>query len=272
MFDTLTSFALHWAHSFEVEMIRYLIGAAGVAVVYWALRRWTAPRRIQQRTATFADRRREFFLSVQTVAVFALVGLLTFAGIRGGVIAMHHGPDINLGVLVAQIVAMVVLHDAWFYWMHRGLHLKALFLKAHAAHHKSRTPTSWASYAFAPIESVFESLYVPALLLGISWISPIYPLAIFLFLGHQIARNAIGHSGHELAWPGFTRSRWTGWLTTTTHHDLHHSEGRYNFGLYFTYWDRMMGTEHPRYHEKFERAAQPWIGGAERPQVATEGA
>jgi len=272
MFDTLSSFALHWLRSFEHEMVRYLLGAAGVAVTYWALRRWTAPRRIQKRVATFADRRREFFLSVQTVAVFAVVGLLTFAGIRGGVIAMHHGPDINVGVLAAQVVAMVLLHDAWFYWMHRGLHLKALFLKAHAAHHKSRTPTSWASYAFAPIESAFESLYVPVLLFGISWISPIYPLAIFVFMGHQIARNAIGHSGHELAWPGFTRSRWTGWLTTTTHHDLHHSEGRYNFGLYFTWWDRMMGTEHPRYHEKFEAAAKPWIGGDARAQVAIEGA
>jgi lathosterol oxidase len=272
MFDTLSSFATHWLRSFEQEMVRYLIGAAGVAVTYWALRRWTAPRRIQKRTATFADRRREFFLSVQTVAVFAVVGLLTFAGIRGGVIAMHSGPGINPMVLAAQVAAMVVLHDAWFYWMHRGLHLKALFLKAHAAHHKSRTPTSWASYAFAPIESAFESLYVPVLLFGISWISPIYPLAVFVFMGHQIARNAIGHSGHELAWPGFTRSRWTGWLTTTTHHDLHHSEGRYNFGLYFTYWDRLMGTEHPRYHERFEAVAQPWVGGRTQGQIATEGA
>jgi sterol desaturase/sphingolipid hydroxylase (fatty acid hydroxylase superfamily) len=40
------------------------------------------------------------------------------------------------------------------------------------------------------------------------------------------------------------------------HHDLHHSEGRHNFGLYFTWWDRMMGTEHPDYHARFETVAQ----------------
>ncbi|MDB5704262.1 MAG: sterol desaturase, partial [Sphingomonas bacterium] len=57
------------------------------------------------------------------------------------------------------------------------------------------------------------------------------------------------------AWSGFTRSPLTGWLTTTTHHDLHHSEGRHNFGLYFTWWDRWMGTEHPKYHARFENIA-----------------
>ena len=47
------------------------------------------------------------------------------------------------------------------------------------------------------------------------------------------------------------------WLTTVTHHDLHHSESRWNFGLYFTWWDRWMGTEHPRYKEEFRKNARP---------------
>ena len=48
-------------------------------------------------------------------------------------------------------------------------------------------------------------------------------------------------------------NRWTGWWNTTTHHDLHHSSGNTNFGLYFTWWDRWMGTEHPRYREEFRK-------------------
>lgn len=35
-----------------------------------------------------------------------------------------------------------------------------------------------------------------------------------------------------------------------THHDMHHTSGNSNFGLYFTWWDRMMGTEHPQYLAK----------------------
>jgi len=157
-----------------------------------------------------------------------------------------------------EFVAIVIAHDAYFYWMHRALHLKALFRRAHMTHHMSRTPTPWAAYSFAPIEAAFEAAFLPLFLL----IVPFHALVVLAFLIHQIIRNAIGHSGHELAWSGFTRSRWTGWLTTTTHHDLHHSEGRHNFGLYFTWWDRMMGTEHPRYHEKFEAIAAQGIDTA----------
>ncbi len=47
------------------------------------------------------------------------------------------------------------------------------------------------------------------------------------------------------------------WLTTTTHHDLHHGGERANYGLYFTWWDRWMGTESPHYHAAFARA----VGG-----------
>jgi len=242
-------------HSIEIEFTRYMIGAAGLTILYALLHRWIAHRRIQTRAATFADRAREFGQSVQTICVFAVVNLITFALVRAGIIPIERQAD-NLLILFVQILAMIVLHDFWFYWMHRSLHHKWLFRRAHATHHISRTPTSWAAYSFAPIEAVAEAIYIPFMLLILSWIMPLYGLAIFIFLGHQIARNVIGHSGFELAWPGFTRSRLTGWMTTTTHHDLHHTEGRYNFGLYFTWWDRIMGTEHPRYHEKFEAVAR----------------
>jgi sterol desaturase/sphingolipid hydroxylase (fatty acid hydroxylase superfamily) len=254
MTEALSSFGLHWWHSVRLEGARYLFGAAGVTLIYWLLRRWTAPRRIQTRQATMADRRREIRHSASTIVIFGLIGLIGFSLQKAGMIRLDRG-SVVLGILLAQIVVMAVMHDAWFYWMHRSLHLRMLFRRAHATHHLSRTPTSWAAYAFAPIEAVTESIYIPFMLVVVSQVTPVYPLAVFLFLGHQIARNAIGHSGHELAWSGFTRSRWTGWLTTTTHHDLHHTEGRYNFGLYFTWWDRMMGTEHPKYHERFEAVA-----------------
>ena len=250
-YDLLIDIGARILRSVRIEFIRYIAGAAGVAILYWLIRRWIEPRRIQPRHATLADRGREFRQSMETLFVFALVNLSTFAMVRAGWIAINRGtPDITL--MLVQIAAFVVLHDAWFYWMHRTLHHKSLFRRAHYAHHLSRTPTSWAAYSFAPLEAIAESAYIPVMFLGLSWIAPIQPWAVFLFLGHQIARNAIGHSGFELAWSGFTRSPWTGWLTTTTHHDLHHTEGRYNFGLYFTWWDRWMGTEHPRYHERFE--------------------
>ena len=250
----LIRFARHMEQGISIELIRYLAGAGGVALAVWLGRGMIAHRRIQTRRAQPGEVVRELRQSLWTLVVFALVDLLTVALIVAGVIRMAPGPGSVLAI-GTQVIALIVLHDAWFYWMHRALHAPALFRVMHMAHHRSRTPTSWAAYSFATGEAVTEALVIPAMFLIIAALAPVQQWAVFIFLGHQIARNAIGHSGHELAWSGFTRNPWTGWLTTTTHHDLHHSEGRHNYGLYFTWWDRWMGTEHPRYHERFEAVA-----------------
>jgi sterol desaturase/sphingolipid hydroxylase (fatty acid hydroxylase superfamily) len=39
------------------------------------------------------------------------------------------------------------------------------------------------------------------------------------------------------------------YLNTVQHHDLHHRHPRLHFSLYFTHWDRLMGTLHPSYDE-----------------------
>lgn len=246
----------HGADMFVIEMTRYLVAAGSVTLLLWLARAWTLPRRIQDRIAGWSDRRREFVNSMISGTIFALNAMFTLAMIDAGVFSLSLAvPPLWLGLV--EIAGLVIAHDAYFYWMHRGLHSRAMFRRAHLEHHLSRTPTPWAAYSFAPLEAVFEAAFVPLVLT----LFPLHGLVLVAFLLHQISRNVLGHMGHELAWPGFTRSRWTGWLTTTTHHDLHHSEGRYNFGLYFTWWDRMMGTEHPRYHDAFETAALPWFGG-----------
>lgn len=248
---TLPHIAYHIIAGIEIETMRYFFGAAGVALVCWLFARVITHRRIQTRRATNADRWRELRQSLWAISVFAVVDVIAVVLMALGVITIRRGPT-DLATVLWQVATLTVLHDTYFYWMHRTLHHRALFRMMHATHHISRTPTSWAAYSFATGEAAFEAVIVPVMLAGLSFVAPVEPWAVFIFLGHQIARNAIGHSGFEFAWSGFTRSRWTGWLSTTVHHDLHHSEGRYNFGLYFTWWDRWMGTEHPHYHARFE--------------------
>ena len=52
-----------------------------------------------------------------------------------------------------------------------------------------------------------------------------------------------------------SRGRFTGLHTTTTHHNQHHRRFSSNYGLYFTFWDRAMGTLHADYHAEFDRVA-----------------
>lgn len=84
---------------------------------------------------------------------------------------------------------------------------------------------------------------------------PLHEIVIFLFLALMIIRNAMGHSGIE-----FHHHQWTDGpmdaLTSVTHHDMHHQNFKGNFGLYFTWWDRWMGTELPNYKSTFKAALQ----------------
>jgi sterol desaturase/sphingolipid hydroxylase (fatty acid hydroxylase superfamily) len=259
MIDSLNDLARHWGNTYLLDFGRYLIAAALVSGLVLALGRWGEARRIQQRRASFADRRREFLNSARTAVIFAANGTGVYVLARTGMATIIEGTP-SLWIGLAEFVAIVVAHDAYFYWMHRGLHTRAMFRRAHATHHQSRTPTAWAAYSFAPLEAVFEAVFLPLFLLLV----PMHVVIIVAFVLHQIGRNALGHAGHELMPSGFTR-HWLGrWFTTTTHHDLHHSEGRHNFGLYFTWWDRMMGTEHPDYNARFEAVAQKTRMGLSR--------
>ena len=246
-------FLVNWPRIFFFESMRYIFAALVVLGLLAIVERSKRKRRIQERQASRADRKRERRNSIRSLAIFAIGGVGTFGFIKSGLAPTQSGlPDWPVALL--EFALIVVAHDAYFYWMHRGLHWRRMRGFAHSVHHLSKTPTVWAAYSFSMREAVLEGAFLPCFIL----IVPFHEVMIVAFLVHQILRNVVGHCGHELAWPGFSRSPWTGWLTTTTHHDLHHCRGRWNFGLYFTWWDRWMGTEHPQYNEAFDRVAKTW--------------
>jgi uncharacterized protein (DUF2147 family) len=142
---------------------------------------------------------------------------------------------------------MVITHDAYFYWTHRLIHDPRLFRTFHRRHHRSHNPSPFTAYSFDLGEAAINALFVPLWMLTVPTQWPI----VGLFMLHQIARNTIGHSGYEL-FPARRDGRpLLDFLTSVTHHDIHHAEAGWNYGLYFTWWDRLMGTEHPDYHARF---------------------
>ncbi len=241
-----------WLTVFAFDTLRYLIGAGTVSIVlYVLLKQWSEGRRIQTRRTSRADIRREVTYSLLTTSVYASVALFTVAAMERGWLKNYesfseHG--ITYGVI--SLPLLLVLHDTYFYWVHRAMHHPALFRWTHRVHHLSRTPSPWAAYSFAPMEALAMALFMPIMLALI----PLHGLVIFVFLSFMILRNAMGHSGVE-----FHHREWVDspmdFMTTTTHHDMHHQKFSGNFGLYFTWWDRWMGTELSGYKEAFRRAA-----------------
>jgi len=246
-FSTIvTELGTIWATIFSWDFGRYLVGGGGIFLLVWVLLgRRLQSRKIRAKTPKPKQMWAEFKASAITAAVFGLVGTISHMGVTSGFLQPIYGEISEYGwaYFLFSLVAVIVLHDAYFYWTHRLMHVRAVLKRAHYLHHRSHNPTPWAAYSFDMVEAAVQAAFVPIFL----FFFPLHGLAMFLFLAHMIIRNGMGHSGYEL----FPR-RWAvhpifGWLTLVTHHDMHHENGNYNFGLYFSWWDRLMGTEHPDY-------------------------
>ena len=240
-----------------------------MAAVAWAATRfaWGRSRKIQSRQASAADIRREFIASVQTCVVYFGVTIVMIWGVGAGVFQRIEG-SLGLGTDLAILVGIIVAHDAYFYWVHRAMHHRRLFKFFHRHHHRSITPTPFAAYSFALPEAVVMAAFVPLWQLFVA--TP--GVVLFTFLNWQIIRNVMGHSGIELFPRWWLASPLTRWINTTTHHDLHHNGGfNTNYGLYFTWWDRLMGTEHVDYHARFDAVvARPADATAALPPSARQ--
>jgi len=63
----------------------------------------------------------------------------------------------------------------------------------------------------------------------------------------------MGHLGYELYPKKFMQSGWSRFFNSSTHHNMHHSKFKGNFGLYFRFWDKWMGTEFKDYETTFNQ-------------------
>ena len=253
LLTSLTSYASEvYPFILQGDLIRYVAGAGGTfLVVNTLLASWLVRRKIREERPDWFQMTREIVASLRTVVIFSLVGLAIALSKQLGWLAIYDDPlERGLPYFLFNLFVLIVLHDAWFYWTHKIMHRPGLFRWFHRLHHRSYNPSPWTSYAFDAGEALLNAIYLPLALL----LMPTSLFAAFLFTAHMMLRNAIGHCGYEV-FPARRDGRpLVGWLTTVTHHDLHHARPRYNFGLYFTWWDRLMGTEDPTYHAAFARA------------------
>ncbi|WFL76618.1 sterol desaturase family protein [Altererythrobacter arenosus] len=256
LFDKI---AEHMLDVMYFDLFRYIVTASVMFAIIVIFKGWAERRRIQERRAKREDYLREISSSIRTVFFFGITTLSTLFLREAGIIRFHFD-SFPIAIMLLQAVAMILAHDTYFYWMHRALHTRALYQATHLHHHKSRTPTPWTAYSFSVWEAIAEAAFVPLYLLATSLLGVAYiGMAILVFIWFQIIRNVMGHAGVEVMPAGWVDNKWVGWINTTTHHDLHHSTFNHNFGLYFTWWDRWMGTEHPQYKERFRAVAKPLV-------------
>ena len=242
-----------WMAELVPTLTRYAIFAVAVWFTLWVvLRGVLRARKIRSETPPLRQLATEFAVSLRSMAIFATVAVLVYFAAQAGLYPLA---DMAAGWgqawLWTCVVIGIVAHDAYFYWVHRLMHDPRLFRRVHRRHHRSHNPSPFTAYSFDVTEAV--------LMIGFPLLWPlVFPSpweAMQWIMLHQIVRNTLVHSGYELRPARADGRPWFDFLTTTTHHDLHHGQAGYNYAAWFTWWDRWMGTEHPEYLARYQKAA-----------------
>jgi len=228
---------------------RYTMVAGIAFVLFYLVLRYTGWFvKIQEKFPGSKDYRREVFYSLTSIIIFGLVVLFILAIPRAYTRFYPDIEDFGWGYYMLSFVLMTLLHDTYFYWTHRLMHHPRLFRWFHLVHHKSTNPSPWAAYAFHPLEAIVEA----GIYIIIVFTIPVHKSALGVFFLFSIIYNVYGHLGYELYPKGFDR-HWLGkWINTSVNHNLHHKYFTGSYGLYFTFWDRVMRTLHRRYNDSFE--------------------
>ena len=226
----------------------FIFAGSAFLLFYFILKKPMWFRKVQKKLPKVNDYGRDILYSLITVTIFATAGLLIAFVWRPYTNLYNDIDQYGMAYYLFTWVWMFFLHDTYFYWMHRLMHQPVLFKHVHLVHHKSTNPSPWTAYAFHPFEAVAEVGILPL----IAFTLPVHFPALGFFFLFQIIYNVYGHLGFELYPKGFNK-HWLGrWVNTSVAHNLHHKGFRGNYGLYFLFWDRLMGTLRSDYDSTFD--------------------
>ena len=248
-YTNLLTFATTTTLLFLLIAFRYVLISGIFFVAFYVL----DPKGFESRKIfpKHRDRRQykmEVKWSIITSAIFAISGTFMFVLWQEGYTKVYE--DLNeygWWYIPVSFIVATLIHETYYYWLHRWMHKPKIYRLIHKRHHESHITSPWTSFSFHPVEGILQSVVVPVIILFV----PMHYFTIMALLVFMTISSAINHCNVEIYPKGFYK-HWLGkWLIGATHHSLHHTQYRFNFGLYFTFWDKWMKTESEKYKTDF---------------------
>jgi Delta7-sterol 5-desaturase len=231
----------------------FLVAGLFHAIFYvWFRDRWQQ-RKLGMKPYSKLQFRKEVRWSMITASLFSVAGALTVLLWQQGYTKIYL--DVHAygwWYLPVSLLASMLVHETYYYWVHRWMHRPVIFRLVHRVHHDSNTTSPWTAFSFHPLEGALQAIILPVTLM----ILPMHPYVILTQLTLMTLSSVINHLDIEIYPKKFHRHAIGKWLIGATHHSLHHKQFRYNFGLYFTFWDKWKRTESPAYDDVFVKATE----------------
>jgi Delta7-sterol 5-desaturase len=245
------SFGFYGIAFFGIILFRYFLVAGGTYLFFHSpfSQAFIHPR-LQYRSPSWHSIRHDINLSVLSAGVFALAAAFIMSAYGWNLTRLYSDPhQYGLWYLGLSYGALLVLQDTYFYFTHRLFHHPMLFRWLHQGHHRSRYPTPWTSFAFDPLEAIVQSLF----LIGIVFVIPLHFITLIAVLMTMTIWAVINHLGIDQLSLSFPH-HWLGrWVIGSAHHSVHHLKYTVHYGLYFTFWDKLCGTQDLNYEKKLDQ-------------------
>lgn len=236
--------------AFAINSRYFFFAGMAFLLLYVIFKTKFSPFKIQKKYPANKDYLRELLFSLLSMTIFTAVATSVFTILKPYTQLYKNISDYGWWYYGFSIVMMMFIHDTYFYWLHRAMHHPLLYRSVHLVHHQSTNPSPWTAYAFHPLEAICEA----AIIVIIAMVMPAHHTAIILFFLFQIIYNVYGHSGFEFYPKNIIKHPIGKWLNTSVSHNQHHHYFNGNYGLYFLFWDRLMGTMREDYEKEFEEA------------------
>ena len=209
----------------------------------WA-NRWLGKKQVDKK---------QFYTEVKwsliTAVIFSFAGSITAIIWQKGFTKLYIDvKDYPLWYLPVSLIISMLIHETYYYWLHRWMHQPKIFKVLHKVHHDSSTTSAWTAFSFHPLEGLLQAIILPLTIIFI----PMHLYVLIFQLTLMTFSSVINHLEIETYPTNFHKHFIGRWLIGATHHSLHHKQFKYNYGLYFTFWDRWKKTESPQFEKLFE--------------------
>ena len=237
---TIELWLYYFSAFFIIILARYFLIAGGTYWWFYSLNQ-NLKRRKSEKILSSHSRNainKDIILSISTALALAICSALVMTVYDSGATRLYSSLDeYGTAYLVLSFIGVLLLQDSCFYFLHRGFHHPLLYKWFHRGHHRSKHPTPWTSFALDFPEALAQGLF----LVGVVFVIPLNIYVLGLLLITMTVWALVNHLGFEL-FPSFSH-HWLGkCFISSDRHSLHHRNYSRHYGLYFTFWDRLLGT------------------------------
>lgn len=221
-------------------------------IIFWIIgKKYFKKIRIQEtERANVNHFKHDLGFSASTFLVFAIMDVfLLYSESKGYTKLYFDISDYGYVWLGVSFFLVLFIDDMFFYWSHRAMHLPRFYKFFHKVHHESTDPSPLTAFAFHPSEAIIENMMhfvLPFLL-------PLHFGTIIAWQIFSMLNNVLGHLGYEIYPKIWVKLPILQFKTASTHHNMHHQLFNGNYALYFTWWDKWMGTEFKEYESRHEQ-------------------